>query len=88
MKKAQLDEKLEEALFDEKQIIDKRQASEYILLYIKLLEILEEYFPYKISHIHIKFIVNLLSKEKSQVSILTFLDQSSQEEDQWAPENI
>lgn len=42
-KKKQLDEELEDALFDEKTIIDKRQASEYILLYIQLLETLEKY---------------------------------------------
>jgi len=44
LKKAQLDDKLEEALFDEKQITAKRQSSEYILLYIQLLEILEDEF--------------------------------------------
>lgn len=40
-KKDDVDEKLEEVDFEEKQIVAKRQASEYILLYIDLLENLE-----------------------------------------------
>ena len=41
IKKSDVDDKLEEVLYEEKQIINKRQASEYILLYIELLESLE-----------------------------------------------
>ena len=40
-KKEEVDEDLEEVDYEEKQIVAKRQASEYILLYIDLLESLE-----------------------------------------------
>jgi len=42
VKKNDLDEKLEELTYEEKQIMSKRQSSEYILLYIELLETLEK----------------------------------------------
>ena len=42
LRKYETDERLEEVLYEEKQIMSKRQSSEYILLYIDLLEILEK----------------------------------------------
>jgi len=76
LKKAQLDEKLEEALFDEKQITAKRQASEYILLYIQLLETLEKYLFFSLIYYSNKKIVDLLSRQNLQAFNLMFLGKS------------